>query len=157
MGIETAKVKGRRNVSYATYEEFLAEAEKFSRGEAKTLGNWTPGQIYRHLAMTMNASIDGFAFQFPVYFRLMGWLLRNKIMTGKMPPGFQVPPTGEASLIPGPTSAEDGLADLHRAVARLRKDPKRVPHPVVGTINLEQWDRMHLKHAEMHMSFIHPA
>ncbi len=29
-------------------------------------------------------------------------------------------------------------------------------HPVFGAMNVEQWNQFHLRHAEMHLSFIVP-
>ena len=61
------------------------------------------------------------------------------------------------ALAPAPTSTEEGLADLHAAVARLKRESHRAKHPMFGDLSKEQWDKVHLKHANLHMSFLIPA
>ena len=65
MPVNTAKVQGRRQLDYGSFEELLADADRLSSGELKTLGNWSAGQIFRHLALVMNGSIDGLSVTFP--------------------------------------------------------------------------------------------
>ena len=69
MPVDTAKVEGRRKVNYVSLQELLTDAERLSSGPVKALGNWSPGQIYRHLAISFNGSIDGFTMNFPWYLR----------------------------------------------------------------------------------------
>jgi len=156
MPVNTAKVQGRRTLDYASFQELLADADRISTAPVKALGNWSAGQIFRHLARAYNGSIDGFTVTFPWYLRLMAALFRNKLITGPMPPGFNLPADGAKALAPGPTSTEDGLAELRAAVARLEREPQRATHPMFGSLNKEQWNKIHLKHASLHMSFLVP-
>lgn len=50
-------VTGRRQVSCATLDEFLAEA--IAAADARTLSNWSMGQIYWHLAAALDAALTG--------------------------------------------------------------------------------------------------
>src|SRR5262249_46650497 len=122
----------------------------------KPLGNWSAGQIFRHLAAAFNSSIDGFTVTFPWYLRVMAGLFRNKLISGPMPPGFKLPADGAKALEPGPASTAEGLAELHAAVARLEREPNRAYHPMFGNLDREQWNKIHLKHASLHMSFLVP-
>jgi Protein of unknown function (DUF1569) len=156
MPVKTARVDGRRKLDYASFEEMLADADRLGSGPVKVLGNWSAGQIFRHLAAAYNGSIDGFTITFPWYFRVMAKLFKNKLLAGPMPAGFKLPSKGADTLEPAATSTEEGLADLHAAVARLEREPHRAYHPMFGELTNEQWNKVHLKHASMHMSFLVP-
>jgi hypothetical protein len=156
MPVDTKKVQGRRKVDYSTYEEMLADADRLASGPVKALGNWSAGQIFRHLAIVYTNSIDGFTFTMPLYIRVAARMFKKRILNGSMPPGFNLPPDGAEAMVPGPTTTEEGLAELHAAVARLKQEQRRVKHPVFGDISKEEWDSIHLKHASLHMSFLVP-
>jgi hypothetical protein len=157
MPVNTAKVEGRRKVNYASLEELLADADRLTSGPVKALGNWSPGQIFRHLAIAFNGSIDGFTMTFPWYLRLMARVFKKKLLAGPMPAGFKLPPDAAKTVVPGPTTSEEGLAELHAAVARLEREPHRAKSPVFGNISKEEWNQIHLKHASLHMSFLVPT
>ena len=78
MPVNTAKVEGRRQIDYKSMAELLAAAERMSSGNVKTLGNWSAGQIFRHLANSFNGSIDGLQATFPWYIRWMGRIFKKK-------------------------------------------------------------------------------
>jgi hypothetical protein len=156
MSVNTAKVEGRWAVDYATLEEVVADAERLSAGPIKTLGNWSAGQIFTHLATAFNGSIDGFAYTFPWPMRMIAKAFKGKLMAGPMPSGLKVPAGFAREVMPAPTSTEEGLAALRAAVARLASEPHRARHPILGDFSKDEWDRMHLKHANLHMSFLAP-
>ncbi len=157
MPINTAKVEGRRSLDYSSFEELLADADRLASGPVQALGNWSDGQIFKHLALAYNGSIDGFAMTFPLPFRLMARLFKKKLINGAMPPGFTLPGDGGKSVTPGPTSTEEGLAALHAAVGRLEREPHRATHPMFGDLTKDEWNKIHLKHASLHMSFLVPT
>lgn len=152
--INTKKVKGRRQVRYESLDELLAEAENLANTEVRTLGNWSPGQIYKHMAHSLDVSIDGAGFMMPAPVRfLMSLLMKRKFLNVAVPAGFKAPP----EFNPDETSSEEGLADLRTAIVRQKQEPERAPHPAFGNIGHDGWNDFHLRHAEMHMSFIIPA
>ena len=157
MSVNTAKVTGRRTVNYASLDEILADAERLSCGPVKTLGNWTPGQVYKHLATAFNGSIDGLPDSFPWYIRLIGRVFKKRIMAGSMPAGLKLPADFAKVVLPEPTADDVGLAALRAAVARLKREPGRAKHPVFGEITKEEWDRIHHMHSKLHMSFLMPG
>ncbi len=61
-------------------------------------------------------------------------------------------------------SYQEMLADADRvgsgpvaAVDRLEQEPHRAVHPVFGPVKKrEEWDRIHHKHASLHLSFLIP-
>jgi Protein of unknown function (DUF1569) len=156
MPVQTAKVEGRRKLAYKSLEELLADADQVSSGPVTTLGNWSAGQIFRHLAIAFNGSIDGFDATFPWYLRFVAGMFKHKLINSPMPPGVKLPAAFAREVVPEPTSTEDGLAQLHAAVARLKQEPERAKHPVFGNFSKEEWDKIHLNHANLHMSFLIP-
>jgi len=134
----------------------LADAERLSQGPVQTLGNWSPGQIFAHLARALNDSIDGSNVKVAWYFRLIVGLMKKKILAGPMDPGFRLPADAAQTLVPGPTSTAEGLAALRAAINRLERDPHRAKSPVFGPMTKDEWNQLHLNHAALHMSFIVP-
>jgi Protein of unknown function (DUF1569) len=157
MTVNTAKVDSRRKVDYKSLQELLTDADRLSSPDVKTLGNWSAGQIFEHLAIAFNGSIDGLPNAFPWYIKIMARLFKKKLMAGPMPAGLKLPGPFAKVVLPQPTSTEKGLADLHAAVARLERESRRADHPVFGAISKEEWNQMHLKHSNLHMSFLAPA
>jgi Protein of unknown function (DUF1569) len=157
MVIDTAKVEGRRKLDYASFEELLADAERLSAGPVKSLGNWTPGQIFRHLAISYNGAIDGLAIKFPWFFRMMVKLFKKSLINGQMPAGYKMKPENARITEPGPTSTKEGLAELRAAIARLKRETHRAVHPLFGNVTSEEWDKIMLKHGSLHMSFLVPT
>jgi uncharacterized protein DUF1569 len=156
MAVKTAKVEGRRRVDYKSLHEVVDDADRLTDGQVKAIGNWSPGQIYRHLAIAFNGSIDGLPNAFPWYMRLMGGLLKKKLLAGPMPPGIKLPAAFAKVVLPPETSTEQGLAELKTAVARLDREPHRARHPIFGEMTKEEWNKAHLGHANLHMSYLIP-
>ncbi len=156
MPVNTAKIDGRRSVKYASLEEVLADAERLSSGPVKTLGNWTAGQVFQHLATAYNGSIDGLPGTFPWHIRLMAGIFKKRLIAGAMPPGMKLPTELATAVLPEPTSTEKGLAELRSAIARLQRESHRAKHPVFGNLTMEEWNQCHLNHAALHMSFLSP-
>lgn len=154
--IKTGKVKGRRKLRYNSLDEILADAERMVAVHAPTVGNWSKGQIFRHLAELMHASIDGFPFQPPWFAKVIGRLTKPYWLRFPMPAGIQLPRKRAAKFIPDPQGDEEGLAFLRETIARMRREPKRVPSPLIGKLSTAQWEQFHCRHAELHMSFIVP-
>ncbi len=152
MTVNTKSVEGRRTVRYESYDELLKDAERLaSIDSAKTLGNWSQGQIYKHMADAIESSIDGSGFVLPWPVRIVfSLLMKRRFLYGTLPPGFKAPKRFQ------PDELDTGIAlnDLRKAVARMKTESKRVMHPAFGHITREEWDQFNLRHCEMHMSFI---
>jgi len=155
--VDTRAVQGRRSVRYESFDDLLADAESLARVPTRAVGNWSAGQIYRHLAVSIDAMIDRSPFQLPAPMR---WLLRllflRRMTTRTLAPGFQLPRSA-ARMIPPPTETGAGLDLLRRAIARIKSTDERAPHGGFGRLTREQWDAFQLRHAELHMSFLVPT
>lgn len=153
--IDTARVSGRRTVSYATLDEFIRDAKAVAAGGHRTLGNWSYGQILGHLGYAMKSSLDGFPFQAPWFARvLIAPLLKNSALTKPLKAGFKLPKNAEADLPPDTITVEEALAECQQAVERLATESPTAKHPFFGKLATEEWMALHIRHAELHMSFV---
>ena len=153
-----ASTLGRRQLSFRTLEDVLAEGERLSQGRVQTVGNWSLGQILDHLATWMEFSIDGVPAHIAWPLRLVLRPFRKQILRRPMPAGFRWPADADPRLVPqGPVSDAEGLEHLRRAVARLRAGSDRAPSPLLGKLTPEEWEQLHLRHAEHHLSFVLPS
>ncbi len=153
MTVNTKKVQNRRAVGYASLHELLSDAEKLAATEIRTLGNWSFGQILKHLAMSIDSSIDGTGFMLPAPARwLMSLLMKNKFLSKPIPAGFK----SVAQFIPDEITVDEGLASLRAAINRQQRETSRALHPAFGKLSNAEWDAFNLRHAEMHMSFVVP-
>jgi hypothetical protein len=160
MPIDTKQVPNRRKLTFTSLSDLLADAERMAACHAQPIGNWSAGQIFEHLARAMNNSIDGTDVILPWYFRpivrLLNKPLKKRFLGGPLSPGFQLPASAARKLVPGPTSTDEGLAALRAAIARLERETKRAPNPVLGFLTVEEWNQFHLNHAGLHMSYLVP-
>ena len=146
----------RRTLEFHSYDEILECAHKLSQMPTKQLGNWTLGQICRHVALGMDEAIDGPTFRAAWPLRLIGPLVKNRFLSRPMPSGFKIPKKG-AALLPTPTDTEVGLQLLERSIQRLKQTSIRQPHGLFGKMTSDDWDALQFRHAAMHLSFIEPA
>jgi hypothetical protein len=157
--IETGKVTGRRPLKFDSLDDILADLEGLARSrEIRSLGNWSAGQNLRHVATVMNKSIDGFDNQMPGVVRfLLRLAMKRRFLTQPMSAGFRLPTKAKAELVPGPTSQDEGIEALRQAIKRLQTETHRAPNAVLGPLTSEEWNQLHCRHAELHLSFLCPS
>ncbi|HVX16098.1 MAG TPA: DUF1569 domain-containing protein [Pirellulales bacterium] len=157
MIVKTSQVTGRRQLCFESFGDLLLEAESLAQGDVVMLGNWTLGQVFLHLSLSMHASIDGLRADVTWWQRLVVRLLYGRrLLSGPMPAGLRLSPETASVLLPPPIGVDEGLATLREAVERLSFETERARHPLLGDMSLDQWDSFHLRHAELHLSFARP-
>jgi hypothetical protein len=158
MTVESAQVRGRRKLRFRSFDDVLADAENVNFAGYLPLGNWTLGQAVKHLGNAMHGCIDGVAFEAPLHIRILGRLvMRYVILYWQFPPGAKLPRPAEQALVPAnDTDFDEGMNVLRQGIKRLAVETRRVPHPVIGRLSVDQWNRFHLRHAELHLSFFVP-
>ncbi len=156
--INTRKVADRRRLRFSNLQEVLADVERLDAvGGRRTTGNWSDAQIVQHVARMVNLSLDGFPGRAPLALRMVGKLMRQSALTKTLQPGFRFP-ARFAVLAPDPDVTWDrAVDDLREAVGRFRAQPEVFPSPVLGPLSHEEWEQLHCRHAELHLSFMHPA
>ena len=155
MAVKTSSVAGRRTLRFESQQDILNEVRALAGRPTRQLGNWSLGEVCQHLAKTVDMSIDGSQMRFPWVLRMIAPLIKNRFLSRPMQPGFTVPKTG-AFLLPKPEETAAGVAALEKAIARLGATSQRSPHALFGTLSQQQWNQLHCRHAEMHLSFIVP-
>ncbi len=149
----------RRVVHYDSLAEIVADAENISAAPHETVGSWSYGQILWHISTAMNASFDGFGFQAPWFVRkLIAPFFRWRFLHKPMSAGFKLPQ--RAAKVLGPSadiSVEEGMKMLRDAVSRFETETPSAPHPVFGPMTPDECLLLHMRHSELHMSFVKPS
>jgi hypothetical protein len=155
--IDTTKVKNLRQLRFNSLDDIAAEVERLAAcKELRTLGNWSSGQVLQHLAATMDNSIDGFPNFVPAPVKLLLRLfMKRRFLTKPMPPGFKLPSKAE-KMLPDETSWDTALANFRRAMERVKTETHRCPHPAFGPMTADEWEKIHCRHSELHLSFLVP-
>ncbi len=151
----------RRFLVFESIGDLTAEVDRLvaaqRTGHLVAGGNWTPAQVFDHLARFIECSYDGFAFRAAWPVRVAShaakWIAWKRFVDWALQPGFAVPHT---DLEP------DAWADFDVATARLRDqvarircgEPMRQPSPYEGALTHDQWVYVHLRHAELHLGFL---
>jgi hypothetical protein len=154
----TVPALSRRSLRFESLQAALDDAERLATGPHRTIGKWSLAEIFEHLARTLDGFYDGFGFQAAWWIRkLMGPLIVRRILSKGMPAGIRL--RGDAiALVPSdPVELQVSLDHLRRAMARLESEPPRHPHPGFGPMRHEHVKALHLRHCELHLSFVHPG
>jgi hypothetical protein len=157
--IKTAKVTGRRELHFTSLADILADAEMLcSTKPVRTLGNWPLGKALEHLARSIDMALEGARFKAPWYIRMVGPLIKKRLLTRPMSPGFRLPAGAAVVLIPEEEcELHEALRHLRTSVTRSLATTRRHPSPVLGVLTCEEWDQLHCRHAELHFSFFVPG
>lgn len=147
-----------RTLNFASIDDALREAERLAQaareGRIKQLGNWTPGTVFGHLAWWIEAVDRGDLPKPPFFIRLLGPMMKNKLLNGPLPKGFRLPGVKSGTLGDEPCELETGIERLRKAYARLQNKPMPEKHPVFGKMTREDWLTLHRKHAQLHLAFL---
>lgn len=158
MTVKTAKVTGRRELHFESLDDILHDAEHLASVETKELGNWSKGQIFKHLAIVKNLAIDGSTYRPPWFIRWIAKMMKKRFLTKTMRPGFQLPKKAMPIFAPpDDVSTEEGLAALREAIARLKSTDERAPNMIFGKMTVDEYTQLHCRHSELHLSFIVPV
>ena len=158
--INTRRVRGRRRLRFRDFDELLTEVRRLHAAPHRALGNWSLAQIVMHVGRVMDGSIDGSQApaQFPLPARIVGRLfLRPFLLHVAVPAGIQPPAAVRREFMFDQADFDEAFGCLESGVHRLGHQTTRVVHPLLGRLSAAQWDKFHLRHAEMHLGFIVPG
>ncbi|MEM1028092.1 MAG: DUF1569 domain-containing protein [Planctomycetota bacterium] len=130
-------------------------------GQLSTVGQITPTQNLWHVAYLIECSVKGFPapFRFPLPYRLIGRLLRQRTLSRPFPEGIKKLPGGpdlDAITFPAPeTTLAEAIEYLDTNIAAAAvPGAMKHPSPLFGRLNHEQWTQLHCRHADLHFSFL---
>lgn len=160
--VNTANISDRRSLRFATIDELLADVDRVvaadKAGTLRRTGNWTAGQVFGHLATWINYAYEGFPIRPPWFIR---WILRMKkaaYLRDGMPAGVRIPRVPNGTFGTEPLGTEEGAKRLRSALLRLKSgEPAKFESPAFGKMPLDERIALNLRHAELHMSFLHPG
>ncbi len=155
--IDTKKAQ-RRPLRFNSLAEMKAEIDRLAAGNVRTTGNWTLAQAIDHLATVIEGSLDGIPAKAPWFVRMLSPLFRNHALHKGIDPGIELTGRMRAILPRDDVTLADATARMNRIFARLNEGEKMLePSPVFGRMTHDDWINLHLRHAELHLSFMHPT
>ena len=128
-------------------------------GKLRRTGNWTTGQTFGHLATWIEYGYNGFPTEAhpPWLVRVIAKMLKNRILYKPMGAGMKI------GRIPGGTlgteviSTEIGEKRLRDAIGRMqRHEEPKFDSPAFGAMTEDERIALNLRHAELHLGFLHP-
>lgn len=146
---------GRRTIRYEGLHGIMPDVERLLQGYT-TVGTWSVGQMCRHLASIMRASVDlPASTQFDPSMRVDSDTRRAMLERGEIREGI---PTSPALEPPADLDDREEAENLRAAIAHYEASPGPViGHPLLGPLTRAEWDRMHCHHAAHHFSFAIPT
>ncbi|MBW7904658.1 MAG: DUF1569 domain-containing protein [Phycisphaerae bacterium] len=150
----------RRALRFSSIDELLREVELIevadAAGRLRCAGAWTAGQILGHLAAWIDYAYEGYPGKRPPWLvRFIVRLSRKRYLYGGLPAGVRIPDAPGGTYGTEVLSTEEGARRLRAALERLGREPARHDSPVFGSMTQEERIALNLRHAELHLSFLH--
>ena len=147
-----------RNLRFENLDTAVADARLLLREGYTRQGNWTLGQICRHLTLVQDPSVDGypkwmslFAFMRPIMRRF----LLPKILGDDSPRGIRT-----SSMFVPPENVDDAseVEAFAKSVERFHRHVGEYhPHPAFGKQSRDMIEQIHSAHAAHHLRFLTPS
>lgn len=157
--VRTRTVSERRTLSFSSMDDILRDVDALDSAATRhATGNWSPAEVVQHVAKLIEFSLDGFTFTMPWPIRAFGRLVRGSALRRPMKPGLKFPKSAAPALEPDPNIPwEVAVKRLRTAIGRINAGERMTqPSPVLGDMSHEDWVKLHCRHSEMHLSFVHP-
>ena len=149
----------RRELTFHSLDDAVADVEKLAAGEVRTTGNHAFAEILRHLSISNNVSTGRIEAPRPPFFiRLIMPLMKGFILNSPPRPGFKLPEKSENFFWPGgDIDLQDAVAEFKDSIEHYKANGPLEIHPMFGKATREQIDRLNIGHCAMHLSFVHPS
>ena len=150
--------RARRTLKFISLNEVVADVKTLAAADAagklRCCGNWTFGQILNHLATWVDYSFDGVPMKVPFFVKWMVRPMKRRFLTKPMKAGSRIPKVEGGTLAISVVPTTEALEHFHRSFDRLAKGPPAIPHMLFGLMTHDEWIAQHLRHSELHLSFV---
>ena len=159
--MNTAKVTDRRTLRFESIDVLLADIDRIveadKNGTLRRTGNWTAGQAFGHVAAWMDYAYEGYPAKAPWFVKLYMRSKKKSFLRDGLPAGVSIPGVPGGTYGTEEYSTEEGARRLREALERLaREEPRKHESPVFGPISHDEHATLNLRHAELHLGFLHP-
>jgi hypothetical protein len=153
----------RRSLHFNSIEEVLADVDRIlaaeSAGTLRRTGNWTVGQTLGHLAAWINYGWDGYPPEAnpPWLVKVIIRMFKKRLLSKPMQSGMKLGRIPGGTLGIEPMSSDEGARRLRDGLRRLqRREEPRFHSPALGAMTADERLALNLRHAELHLGFLHP-
>lgn len=159
MPVDVRSVR-RRMVAFSAQADVARDLDALEAahgsGRLERLGNHEAGPIFDHLAMAMERSVDGFPIRAALFLRLIGPLVKKSVLSKPFQPGIRLRESDEKFAWNDAVTFEHGIASLRAQIQRAARPEVKAnaAHPFFGKMTPEEWRVYHLRHGELHLSFL---
>ncbi len=161
MDMATPSTPNRRELKFTTLDQVVADVRTLEAaeqaGKLKCNGNWTFGQILGHLSGWVDYSFDGVPMKVPFFVKWIMKPMKKKFLTQPMRPGSRIPRQPGGTLSMQVISSAEGLTRFYKSFDRLSKGSPAIPHLLFGPMTHQEWIAQHLRHSELHLSFLNAS
>lgn len=161
--VDSKSVKDYRTLRFESYEDARRELDSLEAanraGTIRASGNWTPGQVFSHLAAFMDYPYDGYP---PVLkppsmpLRLILRTMKRRFMNKGLPRGLFISGVPGGTVGAADVSFDEGIARLRRSMDRAEKSLPSIPNLVFGPMTGDEWNALQRRHCELHLGYLLP-
>lgn len=152
------KTDCRRKVELHTFNEVKAEVATLLSGGYIKHGNWSLGQICRHLCLDLKSSMDGYPFWMYLFAPLrpfVRWYLLPRLLRFESPSAI---PTMKRFVPPKDVLDESEVQGYFQQIERFAGHSDRFcKHPGFGFSDRKKLETIFSAHASHHLSFLAPT
>lgn len=147
----------QRRLTFTSLDQIMPEVDRLLSAEYTLAGQWSVGQICKHLTNAITFSVEGYPALAPwIVRKTIGPVLMQRILKkGVFPQGIGLP----AKFAPKPGCDARAEAEALRAALRHYQGHTGAmgEHPLSGKLTRAQWDAFHIIHSAHHLGFVVPA
>lgn len=148
----------RRPLQLVNFDQVAEHCRELLRNGYRQTGNWSLGQICRHMRLTQEAQMLGYprwmCIGLPLR-PLLKKLLLPRLLAGDSPIGLKT----AASFVPPEKLEDQAEVELYlKCIEQFQRHSGPLhPHPGFGRMTLAEAERFHAAHAAHHLRFLEPT
>ena len=158
-----SKYPNRRDLSFNSFDDVIAEANRLLESGYTAKGNWNLSQTCKHLVEWMRFPMDGYPKP-PIPLRVIFWCMKvtiarsmaKKILAQGFSPGMATAP--DTVFKPDVATEAEAVAALKSTIERLQSHNGAFhPSPLFGTTDRESLEKTQILHCAHHLGYLHPS